>query len=104
MKLLPECQNVTVFVFAFVYLFVSVFVSFFYLYVLQGGAAFENGARLAKCDCIFICICFICFKVVPHLKLVPECRSVTRQNCETIWDTNGQGKRVTTSNTYLSAQ
>ena len=56
--------------------------------------------KVPKCDCICIYIC-IFFKVVPHMKLVPECRTVTRQNCETLWNTNDQGKRVDTSSKLI---
>merc|ERR1712110_983137 len=33
-------------------------------------------------------------KTVPHIKKVPECRNVTKQNCVTLWETDEQGNQV----------
>ena len=33
-------------------------------------------------------------KSVPHKKLLPECRNVTKQNCVTNWETDEYGKQV----------
>ena len=33
-------------------------------------------------------------KTVPHIKKVPECRNVTKQNCITLWETDKQGNQV----------
>jgi hypothetical protein len=33
-------------------------------------------------------------KTVPHQKLLPECRNVTKQNCVTLWETDANGKQV----------
>jgi hypothetical protein len=30
---------------------------------------------------------------VPHKKMVPECRNVTKQNCVTLWETDSYGKQ-----------
>ena len=32
-------------------------------------------------------------KTVPHTKMVPECRNVTKQNCVTLWETDAEGKQ-----------
>merc|ERR1712025_1505667 len=32
-------------------------------------------------------------KTIPHKKLLPECRNVTRQNCVTLWETDSYGKQ-----------
>jgi len=33
-------------------------------------------------------------KSIPHKKLLPECRNVTKQNCVTNWETDSYGKQV----------
>ena len=33
-------------------------------------------------------------KEIPHTKLLPECRNVTKQNCVTLWETDADGKQV----------
>ena len=33
-------------------------------------------------------------KTIPHTKLLPECRNVTKQNCVTLWETDANGKQV----------
>merc|ERR1719500_1342332 len=33
-------------------------------------------------------------KTIPHTKLLPECRNVTKQNCVTLWETDADGKQV----------
>jgi len=33
-------------------------------------------------------------KAIPHTKLLPECRNVTKQNCVTNWETDSYGKQV----------
>ena len=33
-------------------------------------------------------------KVIPHTKMLPECRNVTKQNCVTLWETDPDGKQV----------
>jgi len=33
-------------------------------------------------------------KTIPHTKLLPECRNVTKQNCVTLWETDSNGKQV----------
>ena len=33
-------------------------------------------------------------KSVPHQKLLPECRNVTKQNCVTLWEKDQYGKQV----------
>jgi hypothetical protein len=35
---------------------------------------------------------------VPHTKMVPECRNVTKQNCVTLWETDANGKQVWAGN------
>ena len=37
-------------------------------------------------------------KVVPHTKMLSECRNVTKQNCVTLWETDAQGKQVWAGN------
>jgi len=32
-------------------------------------------------------------KTIPHKKLLPECRNVTKQNCVTLWETDSYGKQ-----------
>merc|ERR1712106_690359 len=32
-------------------------------------------------------------KTIPHRKLLPECKNVTRQNCVTLWETDSYGKQ-----------
>ena len=33
-------------------------------------------------------------KKVPHVKMVPHCKNVTKQNCVTNWETDQYGKQV----------
>ena len=33
-------------------------------------------------------------QVIPHVKMLPECRNVTKQNCVTLWETDEEGKQV----------
>ena len=33
-------------------------------------------------------------KSIPHKKLLPECRNVTKQNCVTNWETDNYGNQV----------
>ena len=40
-------------------------------------------------------------KSVPHKKLLPECRNVTKQNCVTNWETDQFGKQVSDIATTL---
>ena len=35
-------------------------------------------------------------KTIPHTKLLPERRNVTKQNCVTLWETDADGKQVST--------
>jgi len=37
-------------------------------------------------------------KVIPHIKMLPECRNVTKQNCVTLWETDPNGKQVWAGN------
>merc|ERR1712154_254208 len=37
-------------------------------------------------------------KVIPHIKMLPECRNVTKQNCVTLWETDPEGKQVWAGN------
>ena len=30
-------------------------------------------------------------RTVPHIKMVPECKNVTKQNCVTLWERDAQG-------------
>merc|ERR1719323_2409744 len=32
-------------------------------------------------------------KMIPHVKMLPECRNVTKQNCVTLWETDAEGKQ-----------
>ena len=32
-------------------------------------------------------------KEIPHRKMLPECRNVTKQNCVTLWETDDAGKK-----------
>ena len=32
--------------------------------------------------------------IVKHQKMFPECRNVTKQNCETLWETDAEGNQV----------
>ena len=32
-------------------------------------------------------------KEIPHTKMLPECRNVTKQNCVTLWETDQEGKK-----------
>ena len=38
--------------------------------------------------------CYEGRKNVPHKKLFPECRNVTKQNCVTLWETDENGEQV----------
>ena len=38
--------------------------------------------------------CYQGKKKVPHKKLFPECRNVTKQNCVTNWETDSYGNQV----------
>ena len=33
-------------------------------------------------------------KEIPHQKMLPQCRNVTKQNCVTLWETDADGKQV----------
>ena len=33
-------------------------------------------------------------KEIPHQKMLPECRNVTKQNCVTLWETDEKGQQV----------
>ena len=33
-------------------------------------------------------------KTIPHTKLLPECKNVTKQNCVTLWETDEYGKQA----------
>ena len=33
-------------------------------------------------------------QVIPHVKMLPECKNVTKQNCVTLWETDDDGKQV----------
>jgi hypothetical protein len=33
-------------------------------------------------------------KTIPHTKMLPQCRNVTKQNCVTLWETDPNGKQV----------
>ena len=33
-------------------------------------------------------------RMLEHLKMLPECRNVTKQNCVTLWQTDPDGKQV----------
>jgi len=35
---------------------------------------------------------------IPHTKMLPECRNVTKQNCVTLWETDSYGKQVWAGN------
>ena len=38
--------------------------------------------------------CYQGKKTIPHKKLFPECRNVTKQNCVTLWETDETGQQV----------
>ena len=38
--------------------------------------------------------CYQGKKTIPHQKLLPECRNVTKQNCVTLWETDNNGEQV----------
>ena len=40
--------------------------------------------------------CYQGKKTIPHKKLFPECRNVTKQNCVTLWETDDNGQQVVT--------
>ena len=33
-------------------------------------------------------------KTVPHIKMVPQCKNVTKQNCVTLWERDEQGNQI----------
>jgi len=37
-------------------------------------------------------------KVIPHTKMLPQCKNVTKQNCVTLWETDANGKQVWAGN------
>jgi len=37
-------------------------------------------------------------ETIPHHKMVPECRNVTKRNCVTLWETDENGKQVWAGN------
>jgi hypothetical protein len=43
-------------------------------------------------------VCVTKRDTVPHTKMVPECRNVTKQNCVTLWETDDDGKQVWAGN------
>ena len=43
-------------------------------------------------------VCTAGTEIVKHLKLLPECRQVTKQNCITKWETDAYGNQVWTGN------
>ena len=36
--------------------------------------------------------------MIPHVKMLPECKNVTKQNCVTLWETDPQGNQVWAGN------
>ena len=38
--------------------------------------------------------CYQGKKTIPHKKLFPECKNVTKQNCVTLWETDDNGQQV----------
>ncbi len=38
--------------------------------------------------------CYEGKKTIPHKKLFPECRNVTKQNCVTLWETDDNGEQI----------
>ena len=38
--------------------------------------------------------CYQGQKTIPHQKLLPECKNVTKQNCVTLWETDDNGGQV----------
>ena len=40
-------------------------------------------------------------KTIPHTKMLPQCRNVTKQNCVTLWETDPNGKQVILVYFYL---
>ena len=38
--------------------------------------------------------CYEGKKTIPHKKLFPECKNVTKQNCVTLWETDDIGEQV----------
>ncbi len=40
------------------------------------------------------CKMFTGKKTIPHTKMLPQCRNVTKQNCVTLWETDPNGKQV----------
>ena len=41
--------------------------------------------------------CYQGKKTIPHQKLLPECKNVTKQNCVTLWETDNNGEQVSLS-------
>lgn len=41
-------------------------------------------------------------KEIPHKKLLPECKNVTKQNCVTNWETDSYGNQVRIDNRIIS--
>lgn len=39
-------------------------------------------------------ICNETTEFIPHTKMMPECKNVTKQNCVTKWETDADGKQV----------
>jgi len=37
-------------------------------------------------------------KMIPHVKMLPECKNVTKQNCVTLWETDPEGKQIWAGN------
>lgn len=37
-------------------------------------------------------------KVIPHTKMLPQCKNVTKQNCVTLWETDENGQQVWAGN------
>ena len=33
-------------------------------------------------------------RTIPHTKMLPQCKHVTKQNCVTLWETDKNGKQV----------
>ena len=45
--------------------------------------------------------CYQGKKTIPHKKLFPECRNVTKQNCVTLWETDENGEQVRLAQSML---
>jgi hypothetical protein len=39
-------------------------------------------------------VCNETTEFIPHTKMMPECKNVTKQNCVTKWETDADGKQV----------